>query len=246
VSLARNTEKSIAARRATPVACAWRPLAALCAVVLTLPLAACGRDEPDLSNGKAQFVEKCGSCHELARAGTGGTQGPSLDAAFQTALADGIDRDTVEGIVHKQILHPRSDSIMPAGLVKGDDARDVAAYVGFAADKSGQDEGRLASAGLAQAKTGEQIFTAAGCAGCHTFAPAGSNGTIGPNLDELAQAAGEREPGKSAEEYVRESLTKPEAFLVQGFGNAMPSFEGRLTDKQIQALVDYLLQNGGG
>ena len=211
-----------------------------------LPLGACGRDEPDLSNGKAQFVEKCGSCHELGRAGTAGTQGPSLDAAFQTALADGIDRDTVEGIVHKQILHPRKNSIMPAGLVKGDDASDVAAYVGYAAARSGDDEGALATAGLAQAKTGEQIFTAAGCAGCHTFAPAGSNGTIGPNLDELAAAAGEREPGKSAEEYVRESLTNPEAFLVEGFGNAMPSFEGRLTDEQIQALVDYLLQNGGG
>jgi len=220
--------------------------AALCALALTLLLAACGRGEPDLSNGKAQFVEKCGSCHTLARAGTAGTQGPSLDAAFQTALADGIDRDTVEGIVHKQILHPRRNSIMPAGLVKGDDAQDVAAYVGYAADKRGQDEGALASAGLAQAKTGDQIFTAAGCAGCHTFSPAGSNGTIGPNLDELAAAAGKREPGKSAEDYVRESITKPDAFLAPGFGNVMPSFEGRLTDQQIQALADYLLKNGGG
>ena len=245
MSLARNTEKSIAARRAKPAACARPVLAALFAAAVALPLAACGRDEPDLSNGKAKFVEKCGQCHQLARAGTGGTQGPSLDAAFQTALADGIDRDTVEGIVHKQILHPRMSSIMPAGLVKGDDARDVAAYVGYAADRSGTDEGVLASAGLAQAKTGDQIFTAAGCAGCHTFSPAGSNGTIGPNLDELAAAAGKREPGKSAEEYVRESLAKPQAFLVPGFGNAMPSFEGRLTDKQIQALIDYLLKNGG-
>ena len=105
---------------------------------------------------------------------------------------------------------------------------------------------RLASAGLAQAKTGEQIFTAAGCAGCHQFAPAGSTGTIGPSLDDLKTAAGDREPGKSAEDYVRESITTPEAFLVQGFGNSMPSFEGRLTDEQIQALVDYLLQTGGG
>jgi mono/diheme cytochrome c family protein len=232
VSLARNTVKPV--------------LAALCAVALALPLAACGRDEPDLSNGKAQFVEKCGSCHELGRAGTAGTQGPSLDAAFQTALRDGIDRDTVEGIVHDQILHPRRNSIMPAGLVKGDDARDVSAYVGYAAARSGDDQGALATAGLAQAKTGEQIFTAAGCAGCHTFSPAGSSGTIGPNLDDLAAAAGEREPGKSAEEYVRESLTNPEAFLAEGFGNAMPSYEGRLTDEQIQALVDYLLTNGGG
>jgi mono/diheme cytochrome c family protein len=211
-----------------------------------LPLAACGRDEADLTNGKAQFVEKCGSCHELARAGTAGTQGPSLDAAFQTALADGIDRDTVDGIVHDQILNPRKNSIMPARLVTGEDARDVAAYVGYAAARPGDDQGALATAGLAQAKTGEQIFTAAGCAGCHTFSPAGSNGTIGPNLDDLAAAAGKREPGKSAEEYVRESLTNPEAFLAEGFGNAMPSYEGRLTDEQIQALVDYLLKNGGG
>ena len=231
MSLTRNTVKPA--------------LAALCAAAIGVSLGACGRDEPDLSNGKAQFVEKCGSCHELARAGTAGTQGPSLDTAFQTALADGMDRDTVQGIVHRQILHPRRNSIMPAGLVRGDDARDVSAYVGFAAAKSGKDTGALASAGLAQAKTGEQIFTAAGCAGCHTFAPAGSNGTVGPNLDDLAAVAGKREPGKSAEEYITESVTKPEAFLAEGFPNAMPSFEGRLSDKQIQALIDYLLQSGG-
>jgi mono/diheme cytochrome c family protein len=231
VSLTRNTVRAV--------------LWPFCAVAIALPLGACGRDEPDLENGKAKFVEKCGSCHELQRAGTAGTTGPSLDTAFQTALADGMDRDTVEGIVHRQILHPRIDSQMPAGLVKGDDASDVAAYVGYAADKRGQDEGALASAGLAQAKTGEQIFTAAGCAGCHEFAPAGSNGTIGPSLDDLKSAAGTREPGTSAEDYVRESLTAPDAYLVEGFGNVMPAFEGRLTDEQINALVDYLLQTGG-
>jgi mono/diheme cytochrome c family protein len=218
--------------------------AVLCAVALTLALTACGRGEPDLSKGKAQFVEKCGSCHTLARAGTAGTQGPSLDKAFQTALADGIDRDTVQGIVHKQILHPRRGSIMPAGLVKGDDATDVAAYVGYAAAKSGDDQGALASAGLAQATTGDQIFTAAGCAGCHTFSAAGSNGTIGPNLNDLKAAAAKFGKGKPPEDYVRESIVKPDAFIVPGFGNAMPSFQGRLTDKQIQTLIDYLLKSG--
>jgi mono/diheme cytochrome c family protein len=222
------------------------PLAAtLCAVALALPLGACGREEPDLTAGKAAFVEKCGSCHVLARAGTAGTQGPSLDAAFQTALADGFDRDTVEGIVHDQILHPRNNSAMPAGLVKGELARDVAAYVGYAVDRPGEDQGALATAGLAQAKTGEQIFTAAGCAGCHTFAPAGSNGTIGPNLNDLRAAAAEFAKGKPPEDYVRESILQPDAFVVPGFPNAMPSYEGRLTDQQIKALVDYLLQGGG-
>jgi mono/diheme cytochrome c family protein len=220
--------------------------AVLCAVAVTLPLAACGRDEPDLSKGKAEFVEKCGSCHALSRAGTAGTQGPSLDKAFQTALADGIDRDTVQGIVHDQILHPRKGSIMPADLVTGEDAHDVAAYVAFAAAKSGNDQGALASAGLAQAKSGEQIFTAAGCAGCHTFGPAGSNGTIGPDLDDLQAAATKYAKNQTPEEYVRDSIVQPDAFLVPGFGNAMPSFEGRLTDEQIQTLTEYLLQNGGG
>lgn len=220
-------------------------LAALCAVATALALGACGRNDDNLETGKSKFVEKCGSCHTLARAGTAGTTGPNLDTAFQAALRDGMDRDTVEGIVHRQILHPRSDSQMPAGLVKGDEASDVAAYVGYATGRSGQDEGALATAGLAQAKTGDQIFTAAGCAGCHTFAPAKSTGTIGPNLNELKTQAGKIEKGKSAEEYIRESLEDPGAFIVKGYPNAMPAFKGRLTDEQIQALIDFLLQKGG-
>ena len=93
MSLTRNTARAV--------------LAPLCALAIALALGACGRDEPDLESGKAQFVEKCGSCHVLGRAGTAGTIGPDLDTAFQAALADGMDRDTVEGIVHRQILHPR-------------------------------------------------------------------------------------------------------------------------------------------
>ena len=49
-------------------------------------------DEADLVAGKEQFVEKCGACHTLARAGTKGTQGPNLDEAFQQALASGMGR----------------------------------------------------------------------------------------------------------------------------------------------------------
>jgi mono/diheme cytochrome c family protein len=231
VSLTRNTVRTA--------------LAALGAVAIALALGACGRNDPNLETGKAKFVEKCGSCHTLARAGTAGTTGPNLDTAFQAALRDGMDRDTIEGIVHKQVLHPRTDSKMPAGLVKGEDASDVAAYVGYAAAKTGDDEGALATAGLAQAKTGDQIFTAAGCAGCHTFGPAKSTGTIGPDLNELKTEAAKMEKGKSAEEYVRESLEDPGAFVVKGYPNAMPAFKGRPTDAQIKALVTFLLQKGG-
>jgi mono/diheme cytochrome c family protein len=225
VSLARNTARPL--------------LAVLAAAAVALPLGACGRDEPDLTQGKALFTQKCGSCHVLARAGTQGTTGPSLDAAFRAALDKGFNRDTIEGIIHRQILHPRRGSVMPADLVTGQDAKHVAAYVSYAAHRTGQDSGALAQAGLAGATTGEQIFTAAGCAGCHTLSKAGANGTIGPSLNDLANSGDIK---GSPEDYVRESILNPDAVVVSGFqAGVMPSFQGKLSDKQIQALVKYLL-----
>ncbi len=113
-----------------------------------MALAACGREEaPDLVSGKENFIAKCSSCHALARAGGGGTQGPDLDEAFQQARQDGMNEETVEGIVLAQIANPRRNSIMPADLVTGDDARDVAAYVAEAAGQPGEDTGALAEVG---------------------------------------------------------------------------------------------------
>jgi plastocyanin len=116
-------------------------------VVGSIALSACGRDDENLVQGKTDFVNKCGACHVLARADTKGTQGPNLDDAFVTPRRDGMTANTVKGIVAHQIAYPRRGSIMPAGLVKGDAANDVAAYVGYAAGIRGKDTGPLAEAG---------------------------------------------------------------------------------------------------
>jgi mono/diheme cytochrome c family protein len=105
----------------------------------SLALSACGRDNADLINGKTLFTSQCGSCHTLARAGSKGVQGPDLDHAFASARKDGMTAKTVSGIVEHQIGYPRRSSIMPAKLIKGDDAHDVAAYVGYAAGQPGKD-----------------------------------------------------------------------------------------------------------
>ena len=102
--------------------------------------------------GKQKFVQKCGACHTLARADTKGTVGPNLDAAFKQMLIDGEKRTTVRGIVYEQILHPATlkgqstGTQMPPKLVEGQDAHDVAAYVGSVAAKPGKDTGLLAEA----------------------------------------------------------------------------------------------------
>jgi plastocyanin len=123
-------------------------------VALALAAAGCGNGganpaHADLVNGKKLFIGKatCGSCHTLQRAGTKGNQGPNLDAAFENSRNNGFGDSVIAGVVLDQIHHPRRGSIMPAGLVKGDDARDVAAYVGSVAGKPGKDAGLLASVG---------------------------------------------------------------------------------------------------
>src|SRR5262245_40181735 len=117
----------------------------------------------NLVNGKTLFAQKCGGCHTLARAGTTGTAGPNLDFAFKRSRQDGLRSSTFEGIVYRQILnpniHPQIDPqtekplpSMPANIVTGDDARDVAAYVGEVAGVPGKDTGQLATAGAKKAE----------------------------------------------------------------------------------------------
>jgi plastocyanin len=118
----------------------------------------------NLVNGKTLFVQECAACHTLQRAGATGVSGPNLDAAFAQSKADGLGESTIEGVVYGQILHPNinpqlnpekpteTTPVMPAGLVKGQDARDVAAYVAYASSRRGEDEGRLAAAGATQAE----------------------------------------------------------------------------------------------
>jgi plastocyanin len=139
-------------------------LGAVAAGVIAL-LSGCGvTDQGDnVVNGKQLFVAQCGSCHVLARAGTTGVTGPNLDEAFQQARKDGFGESTFQGMVHRQIeipaRNPQIDPatgkvlpLMPANLVTGDDAEDVAAYVAQAVAKGGEDTGQLAQVGAAQAE----------------------------------------------------------------------------------------------
>jgi mono/diheme cytochrome c family protein len=135
------------------------------AAVAAGALAGCGLTDPgeNVVNGKQLFVDNCGSCHTLARAGTRGVTGPNLDQSFQRARQDGFGEGTFQGIVHRQILQPAINPSwdpqtgkrlepMPANLVTGDDAEDVAAYVAQAVARGGEDSGRLAEVGEQQAE----------------------------------------------------------------------------------------------
>jgi len=101
---------------------------------------------PDLVNGKKLFVSKCGSCHTLSHANTKGTVGPNLDDAFRQSRANNLRSSDIRGLVDYWIQYPNVQGAMPANLVTGQAAQDVAGYVAAVAAKPGQDTGALGSA----------------------------------------------------------------------------------------------------
>jgi uncharacterized cupredoxin-like copper-binding protein len=124
-------------------------LAALAVTGGALALSACSTQPGGNANviaGKQLFVAKCGSCHTLARAQTKGTVGPNLDEAFQQDIKDGMKRSGIRGAVHGWILHPNAQGQMPAKLVTGEKAYDVATYVAQSVAAGGKDTGLLATA----------------------------------------------------------------------------------------------------
>jgi cytochrome c oxidase subunit II len=43
---------------------------------------------------------------------------------------------------------------------------------------------------------------------------------------------------------VRESILRPQAKIVLGFGSIMPTFQGQLNEEQVLALVEYIKSLG--
>jgi cytochrome c oxidase subunit 2 len=97
------------------------------------------------------------------------------------------------------------------------------------------------------ANAGQAVFTQNGCASCHTLKAANATGTIGPDLDELPQAA--QRAGKPLEAFVRESIVNPDAYVAPSFQKGvMPKTFATLPKEQLDALVQYLVDSskGGG
>jgi len=72
---------------------------------------------------------------------------------------------------------------------------------------------------------GKQVFASAGCGGCHTLRAAGSNGNVGPNLDQ----------------------SNPDLELivqrVRKGGGGMPPFEDNLSAEQIRDVAAFVFDS---
>jgi mono/diheme cytochrome c family protein len=198
----------------------------------------------DASTGKQLFTRSCGACHTLADAGTTGQVGPNLDDAFSSDKQQGFHEQTIKDVIRGQIAYPEKP--MPANLVSGKQADDVATYIAecagnahcgvTAAKPSGSPAASpspaptstsSAGGGASASAAGKKVFASAGCATCHTLKDAGSTGMIGPNLDQL----------KPSQAAVAKQVTNG--------GGAMPAFKGQLSQQQIDDVATYVSSVAG-
>ena len=78
------------------------------------------------------------------------------------------------------------------------------------------------------------------CGICHTVADAGTTGTIGPELSHIGTVAATRS-SLSAEEYIRQSIEEPTAFIAPDFAPLMTAGLKDALGGDFEDVVAYLL-----
>ncbi len=119
-------------------------------------------------------------------------------------------------------------------------------YAAYLADPTGFVAANPDVQGLATpVEMGRKLYTKKGCAQCHSTD--GAAGT-GPSFKGTFGATRRLQDGGTVvadEDYVRESVLDPTAKVVAGYQAVMPTYQGRLKEREITALIAYLESLGG-
>lgn len=95
------------------------------------------------------------------------------------------------------------------------------------------------SAGIAMSANGAELFERFGCKTCHRQ----DTGPRGPALDGLYGRQVRLANGETIvadQEYIRESILNPNAKLVAGYQQLMPTYKNQLTQDQVNQLIEYV------
>lgn len=87
---------------------------------------------------------------------------------------------------------------------------------------------------------GKMQYDKQGCAACHSLD--GSRG-IGPSWKAIFGKTEKLSGGASVvvdENYIRESIVDPAAKIVEGYAPSMPTYQGKLSDRQLSGVIEYI------
>jgi cytochrome c oxidase subunit 2 len=105
--------------------------------------------------------------------------------------------------------------------------------------------GKAVAFDQALADQGKSVATSNGCLSCHTVDGSKSvgpswQGTWGTPVDLGGEQA------TVDEAFVTAAILDPNAQVRSGFGPSMPSYEGKLSDEDVKAVVEYMKSLSGG
>jgi cytochrome c2 len=226
-------------------------------VAVVISAVACGNGgssrPANLARGRMLFLAgqhgqlSCGFCHTLRAAAATGPFGPDLDNIFTQHT---LSRNAFGEFVLKQIgnplcLDPNDPSrCMPKDIVRGGDAKDVAAYVANCAGRPGTSGCKPFPGGLrGEAGRGEHLYAQLGCVSCHWT---NGNVVIAPTLNGLYGSDIELADGTTVtadRTYLLESILLPDKQIAKGFPAGYMSARvrpGQVTSAQANALVAYI------
>lgn len=87
---------------------------------------------------------------------------------------------------------------------------------------------------------GEQLFTQKACVTCHNVDGTAHTGPALNGIYELKHNMADGTIVLADENYLRESILNPRAKIVAGYQPVMPTYQGILKDRQVDALVAYI------
>jgi len=216
--------------------------------------------------GASLFEINCTGCHGVKGEGIPGLAPPLSDRAlFTTRLSDvgwsgSLEDYIIATVSSGRLVSTRPDQYvgggrpaMPAwseafgGPLREDQIRSIAQYI------LNWEATALEEVSLVQIATptpvandpisrGQVVFQSNICGACHTLGNL-STGTAGPNLTQLGSVAVTRVGDLPAEDYIRQSILDPNAYIVEGFNpDIMPkNFNEQLSSKQLDDLGAFLL-----
>ncbi len=189
----------------------WTPLMLASLLVLSMGLAACD-DDSDVGSKAKEIRENATSvAGEIQEAAT--KVSDELGEAANSDAAQEIEQGAEQA---------------------GQEIQQGAEVVATAVDNVDVDSALVGNAGH-----GGELFTSQGCAGCHSTTT--EDVIVGPSLKNVGDRAANTVQGLDAVEYLRQSITQPDAYVIPGFAaGVMPSFAS-LSDTDVNDLIAYLL-----
>jgi cytochrome c oxidase subunit II len=109
-----------------------------------------------------------------------------------------------------------------------------------------QEEAMFSGEGMTMAEYGERLYTNKACLTCHTVDGTPANGPTWQGIWGTEEFLTDGTSVTVDENYVRESILNPRSKIVAGYQPIMPTYQGLLSDKEIDALVAYIKEVGGG